>query len=98
MVGEEEEEVGGRERGRGWSFVTCHLLWLSPSVGTSGQDRPGCCAPISEGAVPYTRPTRAPGFHAHHILCSWVHTRVSCKGSEKSCSGLLLSQVGGFPN
>ena len=29
MVGEEEEEVGGRERGRGWSFVTCHLLWLS---------------------------------------------------------------------
>ena len=29
MVGEEEEEVGGRERGRGWSLVTCHLLWLS---------------------------------------------------------------------
>lgn len=30
VVGEEEEEVRkGKERGRGWGFVTCHLLWLS---------------------------------------------------------------------
>lgn len=29
MVGEEEEEIGGREWGRGRGFVTCHLLRLS---------------------------------------------------------------------
>lgn len=52
MVGEEEEEVGGKERGKGWSFVTCHLL--AGSLGRAG-DRykaAGACDRSTSHAAP----------------------------------------------
>ena len=52
MVGEEEEEVGGSERGRGWSFVTCHLLWLSLGRAGDRYKAAGACVRSTSWAAP----------------------------------------------